>query len=66
MLKNIKPSRLDFETGIWLDINPHKELQLYLPCRETIKTYLWHVCYLDLVELGDPNEDIPFANLCHN
>lgn len=34
MLKNMKPSRLGFETGTW---HRHKDLQLYLLCRETIK-----------------------------
>lgn len=43
-----------------------KELQLYLLCRETIRKYLWDVYYLRLVELGEHNEALSFANLCHN
>lgn len=43
-----------------------KELRLYLLCRQTIKKYLWDVCYLSLVELGKHNEALSSANLCHN
>lgn len=60
----MKPSRLGFETGTW---HRHKDLQLYLLCRETIKKKKKSLSrYLNLEELGEPNETIPFANLCHN